>query len=127
MSTKLKPLDKFGAFVMHNLRDRAIERHTLLQKGKLKAPAVLELQSAVAALPKDTQKLLLSCIVDSVDVAIHDFLFALQEAHDMEAGVEVLVDETNIADESDGLQGETYGKRGWIASHSKYAKLRRDA
>ena len=127
MSTKLKPLDKFGAFVMHNLRDRALERHTLLQKGKLKAPAILELQSALAALPKDTRQLLLRCVVDSVDVAIHDFLFALQEAHDMEEGVEVLVDDTNIAGESDGLQGEPYGKRGWVATHSKYAKLRRDA
>ncbi len=123
----MSPLDKFGEFVMHNLRDAAIERHAMLQGGKWKTDAIQGLQSAVVALPKDTKDLLMRCVVDSLDVAIHDFLFALQEAYDLERGIEVRVDDANVAELSDGLQGEPYGKNGWIAKHSKYPNLRRDA
>lgn len=128
MSSKKKsPLDKFGRFVMQHLRDRAIDHHTLLQRGHWKTPAIQELQRAVVALPEDTKRLVLRCVVDSIDVAVHDFLFALQEVHDLDDGLVVQVDGTNVAELSDGLEGEPLGKTGWIAKHSEYSKLRRDA
>jgi hypothetical protein len=120
-------LDKFGQFVMRNLRDRGIEQHVKLQAGEWRAPAIQELQAAVAGLPEDTKRLLLRCIVDTIDTATHDFLFALQDSHDRQLGIEALVDGTNVAEISDGLQGEPYGNKGWIERYSEYAALRRDS
>ena len=122
----MTPLDKFGQFVMRNLRDEAIQQHIKLQAGEWRAPAIQELQAAVATLPEDTKRLLLRCIVDAVGTATHDFLFALQDSHDRQLGIEVLVDETNVAEVSDGLQGEPYGKKGWIQKYSQYAELHGD-
>jgi len=106
---------------MRNLRDRAIGNHLKLQAGDWRAPAIQQLQAAVGALPDDTRRLVLRCVADAIDTATHDFLFALQDAHDRKLGVEVLVDGTNVADVSDGLQGEPYGERGWIRRYSEYA------
>jgi hypothetical protein len=99
----MTPLDKFGQFVMRNLRDRAISQHLKLQAGEWRAPAIQELQAAVVALPEETQRLLLRCIADTIDTATHDFLFALQDAHDRKLEFEVLVDGTSVAEVSDGL------------------------
>lgn len=123
----MRPLDKFGQFVMRNVRDRAIGQHLTLQAGECRAPAIQELQAAVVALPEETQRLLLRCIADAIDTATHDLLFALQEAHDLKLGVEVLVDGTSVAEVSDGLQGEPCGNRGWIQRYSEYAHIHRDA
>ena len=123
----MTPLDKFGQFVMRNLRDRAIGQHLKLQAGEWRGPAIQELQAAVVALPEDTQRLLLRCIADTIDTATHDFLFALQDAHDRKVGVEMLVDGTNVAETSDGLQGEPWGDAGWIRRYSEYAEIHRDA
>lgn len=123
----MTPLDKFGQFVMRNLRDSAIGHHRKLQAGEWRAPGIQELQAAVVALPEDTRRLVLRCVADAIDTATHDLLFALQEAHDQELGVEMLVDGTSIAEVSDGLQGEPYGKEGWIRKYSEYADTHRDA
>lgn len=116
----MKPLDKFGEFVVHNLRDVAIGQHRKLQAGGLRAPSIQRLQSAVASLPDDTKHLLLDCVTEAIDIATHDFLFALQDAHDRKLGIELLVDGTNVAAASDGLQGEPCGERGWISKFSEY-------
>ena len=108
---------------MRNLRDRAIDQHLKLQAGEWRGPKIQELQAAVAALPEDTKRLLLRCVVDTIDTATHDFLFALQDSHDRQLGVEMLVDGANVADVSDGLQGEPYGNKGWIERYSEYSEL----
>ena len=58
--------------------------------------------------------------MEALSVGLHDFLFALQEAHDLERGIEVLVDGKNVAELSDGLQGEPCGGEGWIAKFARY-------
>ena len=59
-------------------------------------------------------------VVDLVDTAVHDLLFAIQDPHDREPGIEVLVDGENVAAASDGLQGEPLGEGGWIERFSKF-------
>jgi hypothetical protein len=60
-------------------------------------------------------------VVDAIDTAMHDFLFALQDAHDRELGVEILVDGRNVAEESGMLNGEQLGEGGWIEKYSRYS------
>ena len=55
-----------------------------------------------------------------MDVALHDLLFALQEAHDLQQGIELLVDGVNVAGLSGMLQGEPLGPDGLIARFGEY-------
>ena len=76
----MTPLDKFGQFVMRNLRDRAIAQHLKLQAGEWRGPDIQELQTAVVALPEESRRLVLRCVAEAIDTATHNLLFALQEA-----------------------------------------------
>lgn len=60
------------------------------------------------------------CAINSLDSGIHDFLFNLVLESDNHGRVQMTVDGVNMAEVSDGLQGEPYGKRGWIAKFSAY-------
>jgi len=121
----MDPLDKFGEFVITKLRDRAIEQHLRMQEGHWKSPAIQELQREVVALSPEQKELLRHVVVDVVDTALHDLLFAIQEAHDTDAGIEVTVDGENVAEVSGMLQGEHLGEDGWITKFSRYPHLRK--
>ena len=58
-------LDKFGEFVMRNLRDKAIDHHLRLQRGLWRAPALQEMQAAVGSLSDETKQLLAKCVADA--------------------------------------------------------------
>jgi hypothetical protein len=114
------PLDKFGQFVMSNLRDRGIDFFDTLAKGGWKAPALKGLQEDLARMTNAQRSVVRRSVVRALDAAIHDFLFALQESRDRKEGVECSVDGENVAGLSDGLQGEPFGRHGWQAKHSKH-------
>ena len=122
----MSSLEKFGEFIIRAFRDKAIDQHLLMQRGHWKTPAVQELQRAVLALSPAEKELMLKVVVDVVDVALHDILFALQDAHDRELGIEVLVDGQSVADTSGMLHGEHLGEEGWIAKYSRFPDLRKD-
>lgn len=122
----MSALEKFGQFIVQALRDKAIDQHLLMQQGRWKSPAIQELQRALAGLPPAEKELMLKAVVDVVDTALHDFLFALQDSHDRGLGIEVLVDGENVADASGMLHGEHLGEDGWIAKFSRFPELRKD-
>jgi hypothetical protein len=51
---------------------------------------------------------------------IHDFLMALGESLFRKQGIQVNVDGKDVAELSDGLEGEPHGAQGWIARFSKH-------
>jgi hypothetical protein len=118
-----RALDKFGQFIVATLRDRAIEQHMVTQAGNWKAPRLQVLQQRLAELSPTQRRLVLDVVVDVVDTALHDLLFALQEAHDFNKGIAVLVDGSDVAAGSDGLQGEPYGPGGWVSRFSRFPHL----
>ena len=118
-----RALDKFGEFMVAKLRDRAIEQHMVTQAGHWKAPRLQSLQRRLAELTPVQRQLVQDVVVDVVDSALHDILFALQEAHDGNQGISVLVDGHDVAAVSDGLQAEPYGSGGWVARFSRFASL----
>src|SRR5262249_32852084 len=107
-------LDRFGQFLMANLRDKAIEFFDLLAQGHWKAASLQQLQSDVRQLSKSQLSVLRRCIISTTDTAIHDFLFALQELADSQDDIQVIVQGENIAKISDGLQGKIFTKDGWM-------------
>jgi hypothetical protein len=115
-------LSKFGQFLVENLRDKAIEQNEMMLEGRLKASRLQALQSQIQGFTDDQRRVLRDVVLDVVDTAIHDLLFAIQDAHDRGLGIEISVDGQNVAEISGMLQGESVGEEGWIRKFSRYAK-----
>ena len=113
-------LDVFGKLVTERLRDTAVEKFEALSRGKLKAPSLQSLQVALASLNPREREIVRRCLVSSIDSAIHDFLFSLQEGEYEGTSVQVVVGGSDVNELSDGLQGEPYGNEGWISRFSKF-------
>ena len=116
----IAPVDKFGKFIVVNLRDRGIDFAEGLLKKHWKAPGLLETQNEIANLNGNQKAAFINAIRETLDVAIHDFLFALQEQADFDNDIQILVDGQNIVKLSDGLHGEAYSDEGWFAKYSRH-------
>ncbi|MCA9623807.1 MAG: hypothetical protein KC731_32515 [Myxococcales bacterium] len=116
-----EPLDLLGRFIMKHLRDPGIHHVEHLLVAKWKAPALRDLQQELRSLSPEQRTLVRRAVVSSLDAAIHDFLFALQEASENGA-VRILVDGNDPARESDGLHGELFSEDGWCARFSEYGE-----
>jgi hypothetical protein len=116
------PLDKFGAFIVKNLRDQALDDLEMLLRGAWKSPITQDMQRRLGLLTNDQKQLVREVADRIITTGMHDFLFALQEASDADQGLEVQVDGSNIASLSDGLHGEIFSDEGWIAKHSKFPR-----
>src|SRR3990172_9699044 len=110
----MSALDKFGKFMVTNFREKALEQNEMLLKGFLKGKAVQDLQNQIMALPESEKRLIRRVVIDLLDTAMHDFLFALQDSHDRGTGIEITVDGENVAKVSGMLHGEHLGEKGWI-------------
>jgi hypothetical protein len=112
-------VDTFGELIVTQLRDTTLDFFDGLAYGRWRAPATRRLQVDLAALSSEQREVVRRCVVACVDRGIHDFLFALHEAQRGDE-VTIIVDGHNVAELSDGLQGELYGEQGWIARFGKY-------
>ena len=113
-------LDKFGAFVVGNIRDRMHHELKTLMNGSAKSPDAQVLQEKLSNFSeseRETIGLLGERIISS---GLHDFLFSLQEEADSSGVISVVVDGVDVAKKSDGLHGELFGDDGWIARFSAF-------
>ncbi len=118
--TELNSIDKFGKFLVENLRDRGIQSAEFLLENKWKAPSLQKLQLELSKLSDAQKGLVMQTVTQCIDTAIHDFLFAIQEKFDFENDIQILVDNENIVELSDGIHGEAYTDEGWYARFSQY-------
>jgi hypothetical protein len=113
-------LEKFGAFIVRNLRDKMLHDLDMILHGAWKSPDTQELQKRVASL-SDADKLLLRDLVERITTTgMHDLLFALQEESDTDGAIRFFVDGKEVAKLSDGLHGEIFSDEGWIVRYSSY-------
>lgn len=117
-----KELDKFGEFLMKNFRDNAIYKINTLFEGSAKAPAYQDLQNSLKSFNEEEKEILKKAFTISLDSGLHDFLFSLQESTDNHEGIELLVNGSNVAKQSDGLQGELFTEDGWLSKYSAYGE-----
>jgi len=115
-------LDDFGQFVVTNFRDKALEQHALLQQRRLRAEHLQGIQTCLSEMSDDQREIVALIVKDAIDTALHDFLFAIQDAHDRELGIEVFVKGKNVAEASEMLHGEIQGQDGWIARFSRFSE-----
>jgi hypothetical protein len=118
--TALNPVDKFGKFIVEKLRDSGIDFAEGLLRSHWKAPELLQLQLELSNLSDPVRATVLQCVIQTVDAAMHDFLFALQEQADFDNDIQILVDGQNVVELSDGIHGEAYSEDGWFAKFSRY-------
>lgn len=111
-------LDKFGEFIVQNLRDPMFGALEKLLSGN--APASRELQDQLAGFTAEQKQVLCALVEELVTTGMHDLLFAIQEEADAGGPVKILVDGHEVAKLSDGLHGEIFGDEGWIVRFSKY-------
>ena len=122
MSDINNPLDKFGKFIVENMRDKGIEYYDKLALGLWKAPSLQSLQEDLKQFDEKQLSIIRRCIVSTIDDAMHDFLFALQASSDLNHGIQVTINEQNVAELSDGLNGEPYTEDGWYAKYSSFGE-----
>lgn len=122
MSDINDPLNKFGKFIVENMRDKGIEFYDKLAQDLWKAPSLKLLQEDLKQFNEEQLLIIRQCIVASIDNSVHDFLFALQESSDMNKDVQVVVDGHDVGKLSDGLQGELYTKDGWYSKYSSFGE-----
>lgn len=115
-----KNLDDFGEFIVQQMRDKGIEFYDKLEKGSWRAPSLMAIQESLNMFEEEQLVILRKCVIETLDTALHDFLFALQENHENEGTVQLLVNSEDIAGLSDGLNGELFSEDGWISKYSKY-------
>ena len=127
MTNEPEPLDKLGMLVMKGLRDRCLHHFDQLAGGQWRAPALQRLQRDLGSLSEEHRAVARRCLVASVDSAIHDFLFRLQESAETGAEVKLLVDGQDVVALSDGIHGEPFGPDGWQARFSDYGEAPSEA
>ncbi len=115
-------LDIFGKFLMSNLRDNSISYFNTLFEGGSKAPALQELQNSLKSLKEEEKEIFKKAFINSLDTGLHDFLFALHESTENSEGIELIVNGNNIAELSDGLQGELFTEDGWLSKYSAFGE-----
>lgn len=136
MQSEMDALDMLGQFLMIHLRDSAIECGTNLLLGKEKAVSLQRIQKAFMSFTPEQRLTVEEMLVQCVDRAIHDFLFALvvnadnhkfdeegeeQSEHTPKQGhIQLLVDGKDAVDLAENLHwgpGEE-----WIAKYSKFSQ-----
>lgn len=114
-----KSLDYFGELLVTNVRDEVILRWDKIIDGSQKGETADRVRQTLRS-TKDLSRAIASLIPAIVDGA----LFQLLSTIETNPGVDIIVsaDESghavSVCDESDGLAGELYGQRGWIAKYS---------
>lgn len=113
-------LDKLGKFLMTRFRDPAIDHFDGLARRHWKAPGLKNLQNDLATLTDEQRLIVRRALIETLDNALHDLLFAIQENADFDNDIQIVVDGVNIVNQSDGLHGELFGAYGWKHRFSKH-------
>jgi hypothetical protein len=116
-------LNKFGKFLVENLRDKGIDCVEGLLTNRWKAPSLQNIQSELSQLTQEQKEIIRLAVIESIDTSIHDFLFALQDQIDLKDGIQILLDGKNVVKLSDGIHGEAYSDEGWFALYSRYGSF----
>ncbi|MED1793617.1 epimerase [Brevibacillus nitrificans] len=111
-------LDLFGELLMRKVRDESIEMSDRIIEGKMTDRRLSYVNNLL--LENEDNELIRALVPRIVDITLHHLLWTIEQ----EESIDVLsLDETghmtSIREISDGLPGELYTDRGWIARYSQ--------
>jgi hypothetical protein len=113
----MNKLELFGKLISEDLRDSSLNRYMDLESDRLGSEYSKQLSKELSTFTGEQKKIIRKVLTASVDTGIHNFLFALEEERN---GIKVMIDNENIAELSDGLQGEIYSSDGWFEKFSQH-------
>jgi len=113
----MNKLDKLGKLISEDLRDSALSRYLDIESGSLRSKKAMGLNKELSSFSEEQKEIVRKILTNSIDAGIHDFLFALEEG---QSEVRVMVEGEDMADLSDGLQGEIFTEDGWFEKYSRY-------
>ena len=106
-------LEILGQFLM-KIRDKSIIDWEMTIEGRLKSQRLQKIYQALEVFPEEQKELLLSLLPQIVDKTLHNLLFSLEQS----PSFQLTANGSNVATESDGLEGGLYGDHGWITTFS---------
>jgi hypothetical protein len=116
----MNPLEAFGLFLMQRVRDKAILDWDKNIDGRMRGATAERVRQALAECSPKEIEVLQWLVPQVVDTTLHHLLWALEQDERVKVAVETEDSVTaSISEESDGLPGELYGDRGWIARFSE--------
>ena len=113
----MNDLEKFGKVIAEDLRDSALNRYLDIESGFVGTKEAKDFTYQISQLTEEQRKLFRKLITHCVDVGIQEFLFALEEERN---DVKVYVNDTNVAEVSDGLQSKIFTSDGWFEKYSQH-------
>jgi len=113
-------LDKFGRIIAEDLRDSILNRYLDIETRHVIPEVQKRFSDELNEFNKEQKQFIRSLITAIVTSGIHDFLFALEEKRE---GIQVLIDGVDLADASDGLQGEIFTEDGWFERFSQHKEV----
>jgi hypothetical protein len=113
-------LDYFGELLITKVRDESISDWEMIIDGRMKGDHAGRMRAIVASFSQEERGVILSLIPHVVDSVLHRLLATFEEEDDIRIAVVANGREVaSLRDVSDGLAGELYSARGWIARFSE--------
>lgn len=112
-------LDKFGHVIMKRVRDEAVTDWKMMIDGRMKGESAEKVRELIQSLSDADKKLLLQLIPGIVDTVLHHLLWTVEQESDLQIGIKMDDSIEDLRDISDGLPGELYTDKGWIARYSE--------
>lgn len=114
------PLDVVGELLMVRIRDKSIENWERILDGRMLGETAETVRQELSETSAGISEKVKRIIPHVVDTVIHNFLWALEQEKAVGLWIEADGQVTpSIREVSDGLTGELYGERGWIAKFSR--------
>lgn len=115
-----RELDRFGEILIRQVRDKVISDWDRVLSGDQKGETANEVRTILALSGGDAASVVSKVIPKLVDSALHQLLQTVEE----ERAIRVSIGDdkstaVSLREASDGLAGELYGRRGWIARFSQ--------
>ena len=110
-------LNIFGKLISEELRDSALNHYLDIESKWLKSERAKKLSEKLDEFSEEQKQTIRQLLTQSIDVGIHDFLFALEEGRE---DIKIIIDGDNVAELSDGLQAEPYTSDGWYEKYSQH-------
>jgi len=114
------PLDVVGELLMVRVRDKSIEDWEKILDGRMKGQSAEKVRQEFVVTGSEMPDIVRRMVPRIVDTVLHHLLWTLEQ--DQAVNLSNESDGTvtpNIREASDGLSGELYGARGWIAKFSQ--------
>ncbi|PTY01180.1 epimerase [Verrucomicrobia bacterium LW23] len=115
-------LDHFGSLIIKRIRNATIEDWARILDGRMKGATATHVQSLLTQHSPDVKDVIEQLLPKIVDTAIHHMLWTIEQENDLKVMIKSPDGIIDVKEESDGLAGELYGEKGWIARHGQGPK-----